>query len=104
MIQPIPAQPQENSAQVQEVLRQHHDMTRSLIESSETVTAEEEKCALAKIERFNEVKTCINSDMETIQQKLNQVEQKIKVNIRSEQRPDGVLTKTEQDYADCLRV
>ena len=42
--------------------------------------------------------------MDNIRQSLYQLELKIKVNIKSDEHPDGVLTKSEQDYTDCLKV
>ena len=79
-------------------------MSAVLKEQSEKVTAEEEKDAMKKIERFREVKNCINSELRTIQQKITQVENQIRNNLKTDSRPNGVLIQAEQRYVDCLKV
>ena len=44
----------------------------------------------------------IYKDIGTAQRKLGQAMQKIRDNLKSAERPEGLLTKEEQEYCGCL--
>ena len=53
---------------------------------------------------LTELRTSINEDLDTVQQKLNQIGQKIVSNLKSNNQPDGLLTQSEREYIDCLKL
>ena len=58
----------------------------------------------SKVSGIRGLKEEILSDMAVVNQKLDQVNQKIKDNIISDRNPNGLLKKKEEDYLKCLEL
>ena len=58
----------------------------------------------SKVSGIRGLKDEIDSDMAVVNQKLVQVNQKIKDNLISERNPNGLLKRKEGDYLKCLEL
>ena len=72
------------------------------MEKGKTAPSEIVSCAEGKVEGFKSLKNIIDSDLMSIHEKIEGIKTKIKDNIKNNQKPEGLLTRNEQDYLRCL--
>jgi len=59
---------------------------------------------LGKIEDFKAIKGQIYADLQVAHEKLDAAKLKVRANLRSAENPNGLLTRHEQAYIECLEV
>ena len=96
-------QTQEHSAGFIVLEKQRKFKAKALIEGQkmpqQMVAVAEKKLAGFKI-----LKEEIESEMQSIQDRLSEVRNSIRMNIRSEKNARGLLTQKEDDYLSCLEL
>ena len=99
----VEKQPQEPSSQ-QIVSEHRQEADKSLLEKARHVPSENFNSAQAKAEAFNGLKGEIDTEMLGILEKMEGLSQKVKANIRSDENPEGLLTRREEEYLRCLET
>ena len=59
--------------------------------------------AEGRLVSFRNLKSEIDTDMMVIHERSLAISQKISANIKSEEKPEGLLTRNAQDYLKCLK-
>ena len=99
----VQRQPQEPSSQ-QIVSAYRQEIDRSYLERASHVPQENFSSAHAKAEAFNGLKGEIDTEMLGILEKMEGLSQKVKANVRSDENPEGLLTRREEEYLRCLET
>ena len=60
--------------------------------------------ASEKREKFQEVKSEIDQQLSTIHERLGNVCNFIRENLKTEAHPENVLVQSQQSYLDCLTI
>jgi len=56
------------------------------------------------MDEFHVIRGKIYEDLQVVHEKLDQVKEKVRASLKSEQNPDGLLTRGEQAYVKCLEL
>ena len=87
----------------QTILDLHEKMSLSFVEKGQEILFDDERtAAAAKRAEFNQLRSSINCDLNAIQLKLDELQRKIRGNVKTAEQPDGLLTQVGRRYADCL--
>lgn len=83
------------------IQREH---SHSILISSKSVKEELTQQAQGKRDGLANLQAYFEAVLSTVLDKLDGLKRVVQENIKSEQNPDGLLTRSEQDYIDCLEL
>ena len=80
------------------------DFNHAQLRQTEEMRAELIREASDKRDAFSSLKGDINNGILEVLTKLDALQQKVKANMKTDQNPDGLLTRSEFSYIACLSI